>query len=151
MNKRSLLFLLVMLCGLLAFGCAEESKVPAAATSETTGTGDDPTHPASPGGTAVVPDATGGATVEVLLADGRIALPTQAVPPGPAVLTVTNGGKETHNLHVEGPGVAVAGDPLPAGNTRPIDVTFQAGTYTFYCPIQDHRTKGEEATLTITR
>lgn len=147
------------MCAALVIACGKDEKeepwlgeaTPNPTATETTGTGDDPTHPASPGGTAVVPDVTGGATVMVMLEDGRIALPTQPIAPGPAVLTVTNGGRETHDLHVEGPGVSVAGDPLPAGGTRPIDVTFQAGTYTFYCPVLDHRTKGEEATLTVTR
>jgi hypothetical protein len=153
--KKVLLFLL---CLVLVAGCKKKNEkpwlgeaTPNPTATETTGTGDDPTHPASPGGTAVVPDATGGTTVVVLLEDGHLAVQTQAIPPGPAVLTVTNGGKETHNLTVEGPGVAVTGDPLPAGNTRPIDANFQVGTYTLYCPILDHRTKGEQTTVTITR
>ena len=155
--KRSL-WVLLLLCLALVVACKDEKKetwlgeaTPNPTATETTGTGDDPTHPASPGGTAVVPDATGGTTVNVLLNDGRIAPPTETVPPGPAVITVTNGGKETHNLHIEGPGVSVAGDPLPAGSSRPIDVNFQAGTYTLYCPILDHRDKGEQVTLTIAK
>lgn len=159
MKNRSL-YVLLLLCAVLvlASACKDKNEKPWLAESspqptatETTGTGDNPTHPASPGGTAVVPDVTGGTTVMVMLEDGRIAVPTQPVPPGPAVVTATNSGKETHNLHIEGPGVAVAGDPLPSGSSRPIDVNFQAGTYTLYCPILDHRKKGEEVTLTITR
>lgn len=155
--KRSL-FVLLLLCLALVIACKDEKKetwlgeaTPNPTATETTGTGDNPTHPASPGGTAVVPDVTGGATVTVMLEDGRITPPAEAVAPGPAVVTVTNGGKETHNLHIEGPGVSIAGDPLPSGNSRPIDVNFQAGTYTLYCPILKHRENGEQVTVTITK
>lgn len=107
-------------------------------------------HPASPGGTAVVPDVTGGTTVLVMLEDRRIAVRETAIPPGPAVFTVTNGGDELHNLFIEGPGVnKAAGDPIAENGSRSVAVTLQPGTYTLYCPILDHREKGELATFTV--
>lgn len=124
----------------------------ATANTETTvpSVTDTATSPASPGGTALVPDVEAGTTVVVLLEDGRIAVQTQSIPPGPAVLTVTNGGKTVHNLFVEGEGISrAAGDPIPEGATVTNDVIFKPGTYTFYCPIEQHRQKGEEVTVTI--
>lgn len=110
------------------------------------------THPASPGGEAVVPDVATGATVAVVLEDGSIGAPEQSLAPGPTVITVTNGGKELHNLFVEGEGVqAAAGDPIPAGGSTTLPIELKAGTYTFYCPVLDHRTKGEEITVTVQR
>ena len=150
----------MLLCVLVASACRTETTEATIATDTTTAvpdtvvtaaTADDPTHPASPGGERIIPEATAGSTVVVMVHDGRIVLPTQAIPPGPAVVTVTNQGASTHDLHIEGPGVAVAGEPLPPGVSRPINVNFQSGTYTLYCPILDHRQKGEQATLTIDR
>lgn len=108
------------------------------------------THPASPGGTAVVPSVTGGTTVLVLLNDNSIAVREQAIPPGPAVLTVENRGSDVHNLFIEGEQInRAAGDAIPEGRSATVDVIFRPGTYTLYCPIGDHRQKGEQIQVTI--
>jgi uncharacterized cupredoxin-like copper-binding protein len=108
------------------------------------------THPASPGGTALVPDVSSGTTVVVVLSENTIAAKGQDIPPGPAVLTIENAGKEVHNLFVEGPGVSLAaGDTIAEGASRTMDVVFQAGTYTLYCPVLNHRENGEQTTITV--
>jgi uncharacterized cupredoxin-like copper-binding protein len=67
------------------------------------------------------------------------------------VLTIENTGKETHNLFIEGEGISRAAEQtISAGGSTTLDVMFKPGTYTLYCPILDHRTKGEETTITIT-
>lgn len=105
------------------------------------------TMPAPP---AAQPDTHAGTTVMVTLNDGHIATREAAIPPGPAVLTVVNAGKEVHNLAVEGPGVQATTDAtIDAGGTATINVTFQQGTYTFYCPVLDHRNQGETLTVPI--
>ena len=116
-------------------------------TSETTGA----THPASPGGAALVPETKAGTTVLVTLNDNSLVVQDpDAIPPGPAVFTVTNGGKQVHNLFIEGPGVSkAAGDSMPVGMTANVNVDLAPGTYTLYCPVLDHRTKGEELKLII--
>lgn len=117
-----------------------------------TSTQDEATHPGSPGGTAVVPDVSAGTTVMVLLEDRRIAVRESAIPPGPAVFTVTNGGSELHNLYLEGPGVQkAAGGPIAENGTQTVSAVLQAGTYTLYCPILDHRERGEQTTFTVRR
>ncbi|HYI10736.1 MAG TPA: hypothetical protein VEK57_16870 [Thermoanaerobaculia bacterium] len=157
MKHRSLA-LAILFTSILAVACREETPEEKKTTwmgtsTDTSGTAPDTasaTHPASPGGTALVPEVTAGTTVLVMLNDNSIAVREQAIPPGPAVLTLENGGKDVHNLFVEGPGVSVAaGDALPAGNSSSMEVTFQPGTYTFYCPIGDHRTNGEQVQVTI--
>ena len=108
------------------------------------------THPASPGGTALVPDVTSGTTVLIGLEDTSLALPGQPIPPGPAVLTVENRGSAVHNLFVEGEGInRAAGDNIDPGGSTTVDVLFKPGTYTFYCPVLNHRENGEQATITI--
>ncbi len=157
MKHRSLL-IVFLLASLLVVACRKETPEEKnttwlGTTTDTSGTAPDTasaTHPASPGGTALVPDVAAGTTVLVMLNDNSIAVPQQAIPPGPAVLTVENGGTDVHNLFVEGPGISVAaGDPITEGKSATVEVTFQPGTYTFYCPLGDHRTNGEEAKVTI--
>lgn len=111
---------------------------------------DSAAHPASPGGAALVPDVSSGATVVVVLTEGSIGVQGQTIPPGPAVITVENRGKEVHNLFIEGEGISrAAGDTIAEGSSSTVDVTFKQGTYTFYCPVLNHREQGEEAQVTI--
>lgn len=142
---------LTLLAVILAAACGNEAKDegPWLGANETTGSAQ---HPGSPGGEAVVPEATAGTTVVVILGDGRIALRESAIPRGPAVLTITNGGKGIHDLHVEGPGVQKATDgPIDPGGSRSVSVELQPGTYTLYCPVPGHRDAGEETTFTAGR
>lgn len=158
-SRFSFVALLTLLCLSLFIACGgdkteEQAATGTEATTDPTVTADttaaDATLPGSPGGTAVVPSVSSGTTVVVMLEDGRVALQTQAIPVGPVVFTVTNGGEQLHNLHVEGPGVSVAaGDPIPAKGSRDVSATLQAGTYTLYCPVLDHREGGEQTTITI--
>jgi plastocyanin len=140
------------LASLLMFSAACRSETAAtdtAATAETTDTAT-ATHPASPGGTAVVPDVAAGTTVMIVVTEGSVAVQGQAIPPGPAVITVQNGGRERHNLFIEGEGISrAAGDIIDAGGTRTVDVQFRPGTYTFYCPVLNHRDLGEQTQITI--
>ena len=111
---------------------------------------DSATHPASPGGAAVVPDVSSGSTVIVVLTEGSIGIQGQTIPPGPAVITVENRGKEVHNLFIEGEGISrAAGDTIAEGSSSTVDVTFKQGTYTFYCPVLNHRELGEETKVEI--
>ncbi|HYC88672.1 MAG TPA: hypothetical protein VEO54_05640 [Thermoanaerobaculia bacterium] len=134
----------------LAIACGNrESATDTAATLDTAAT-DSATHPASPGGEALVPDVVSGTTVLVMLSDGSIAVREQSIPPGPAILTVENRGTGVHNLFVEGEGISrAAGDNIDAGGSSTVDVNFKAGNYVMYCPILDHRTKGEEVSVTV--
>jgi len=101
-----------------------------------------------PPGTA--PEVESGATVLVTLNDGSLATQQGSIPQGPVVLTIANAGKEVHGLHVEGPGVSKALDSTVAGGTGgTMEVVFQRGTYELYCPVLDHRTKGESLTVTV--
>jgi hypothetical protein len=147
--------LTAILLTLLLAACRAETPVenePSPATDATTTQSEtaSATHPASPGGTALVPDVTSGTTVLVVLEDNSLGLPGQPIPPGPAVLTIENRGALVHNLFIQGAGIdRAAGDSIEAGKSATLDVLFKPGTYTFYCPIPNHRKNGEEATITI--
>lgn len=142
----------LLLASLLVFAIAcgnKESATDTAATLDTAAI-ETATHPASPGGEALVPDVDSGTTVLVMLSDGSIAVREQSIPAGPAILTVENRGTGVHNLFVEGQGISrAAGDNIGAGGSATVDVNFTAGTYVMYCPVLDHRTKGEEVSVTV--
>lgn len=142
------------LAALLVFAGACRKEAPATAETATVPLVDtdtaSATSTASPGGTALVPDVSAGTTVIVVLNDNSIAVRGETIPPGPAVLTIQNASKNVHNLFIEGEGISrAAGDNIDAGATATTDVIFKPGTYTLYCPILDHRAKGEQTTITI--
>jgi plastocyanin len=158
MKQRSLIVIALVSLSLILFAACRETPEQKKETwmgtsTDTSGTAaatDSATHPGSPGGAALVPDVTSGTTMIVVLEDNSIGVQGQTIPPGPAVLTVTNRGSDVHNLFIEGEGISrAAGDAIPEGGTSTVDVTFKAGTYTLYCPIGDHRTNGEEVKITI--
>jgi plastocyanin len=108
------------------------------------------THPASPGGTALVPSATAGATVLVTVGENTLAVQQTSIAPGPTVFTITNTGKDVHNIFIDGPGVQqAAGSEIPVGATTSVTVNLQAGEYEIYCPMFDHRQRGETAQVTV--
>ena len=90
-------------------------------------------------------------TLIVSIGDGRIAIQDfDRIPPGPAIFTVSNTGEQTHNLFVEGPGVSKAIEqPLAKGGTSSLEANLEAGSYTIYCPVLNHRENGEQMTLVI--
>lgn len=148
MTNWRLILLLVVLAAVLA-GCQNKAENEGSWLGATK-TDDPAQHPGSAGGTAVVPSASAGTTVLVMLEDRHIAVRESAIPPGPAVFTITNGGSELHNLYIEGPGVKTTADgPIEEKGSRSVTADLQAGTYTLYCPILDHRANGETATLTV--
>ena len=146
--KKSLLFASLLV---LSLACAKtETATDTAATAGDTAATETATHPASPGGTALVPDVVAGTTVLVMISDGSIAVREQTIPPGPAVLTIENRGTGVHNLHIEGEGISrAAADSIAQGGTGTLDANLKAGTYTLYCPVMDHRDKGEQVSITV--
>ena len=151
--KHAVSLLLIATTVLFAAACKQENAgtdtAPALLPPQESAT-DSAAHPASPGGRALVPDVDAGTTVLVMLTEGSIAVREQSIPPGPAILTVENRGKEVHNLFIEGQGISrAAGDTIAEGSSSTVDVEFKPGTYTLYCPVLNHREQGEQTTLTI--
>src|SRR2546423_11311521 len=142
--------LIAILAALLLAACPSKHDNAVSTMDITTDTAT-ATHPASPGGAALVPETKAGTTVLVTLNDNLIALENpDGIPPGPSVLTVKNIGTQVHNLYIEGPGMdKAASDSFVPGKVVDVNVDFQPGTYTLYCPILDHRKKGEELKLVI--
>lgn len=100
--------------------------------------------PGSGAGAAAQP-----ADIDVQLTEYEIRMP-EATPAGPHRFRIANAGKTNHNFAIEGPGVTqkMAND-LTRGDSGEIVVTLQPGSYTIYCPVDGHRGKGMQRTLTV--
>jgi plastocyanin len=93
--------------------------------------------------------------LKVELADFSFNPKTPTVRAGEKInFTLQNVGRFPHNLTIQGPGGAttnVAAANVPAGQTGSGSYTFSApGTYTFWCPVGQHRANGMEGTFQVT-
>jgi uncharacterized cupredoxin-like copper-binding protein len=87
--------------------------------------------------------------VDVQLTEYGIQMP-DTLPSGQQRLKVANAGKENHNFIIEGPGVSTKlTNDLTRGDTAEIVVDLKPGSYTVYCPVDGHRGKGMQRTVTV--
>jgi plastocyanin len=95
------------------------------------------------GGEAAIP------IVEVKLTEFTIEMPT-TVPPGPVTFSVTNAGTMEHNFEIKSQGIEKKFDTsLKAGETRTLKADLTDGTYTIYCPLDDHKARGMHLELKV--
>jgi plastocyanin len=96
----------------------------------------------------------GGATTLDLAADPGGALKfdktSLEAPAGSVTINFTNDASIPHNVTVDGPGVEdEATDTITQSSATLELADLQAGDYTFYCSVGNHRQAGMEGTLTI--
>ena len=97
---------------------------------------------------AVTPDPDA-RRVDVTLSNDKIDMPT-SLEPGKTAFVVKNAGNEKHNFVVRGKdGTHKFMVDLQPDETKVLHVQLKHGTYTAYCPLDGHRKKGMEATLTV--
>jgi uncharacterized cupredoxin-like copper-binding protein len=143
--------------GVLALALAGCSGDASTATGSSAATGGGPassaTAPEAGGSSAAsqsVPDTAAATTVTAIESEFAIDLSRKALPAGTYAVTVTNSGKGTHSLTIEGPGgVDVTSKTLHGGESTTMTVTLQPGTYEVYCPIGNHRSMGMDTSLTV--
>jgi uncharacterized cupredoxin-like copper-binding protein len=69
---------------------------------------------------------------------------------GTYTFKVTNNGQIGHALEIEGHGVEQKTSTIEPGKTATLQVDLaKAGSYEVYCPIDDHKSKGMKASLTV--
>jgi uncharacterized cupredoxin-like copper-binding protein len=87
--------------------------------------------------------------IEVQLLEYEIRMP-DTLKAGVQHFPIENAGKMNHNFAIEGNGVSekLASD-LTRGNTTDLFISLGPGTYTVYCPIDKHRGRGMQRTITI--
>jgi hypothetical protein len=94
------------------------------------------------------PDPMQTQVVTVSLTEYRITLDPTEVHPGTVTLEVSNDGRKTHALAIEGS--AVRTPDLDPGRATTLTFIAEAGrTYTLYCPMDQHRMLGMEARLPV--
>jgi uncharacterized cupredoxin-like copper-binding protein len=69
---------------------------------------------------------------------------------GTVTIRVTNDGQIDHALEVEGQGVEEETETIAPGESAELTVDLtKTGAYEIYCPIDGHREKGMEGSLTV--
>jgi plastocyanin len=111
--------------------------------------GDQPT--ATP--TATEPAASAGGETLKIAADpgGAKKFTTSSLTASPGTVTVQfeNKSQVPHAVAIEGNAVDVKGAVVTGQDAPPLTVDLKPGTYTFYCPVGDHRAEGMEGKLTV--
>jgi plastocyanin len=112
------------------------------------------------GGAASTPEATedsssgggGGGEALTLTADPGGSISWEpgelSAPAGSLTITLVNESSVPHAVEVEGNGVEEESETVTGGETE-LTVDLEAGEYTFYCPVGQHRQNGMEGTLTV--
>jgi len=60
-----------------------------------------------------------------------------------------SGNQLPHAVEVEGGGVEQESGTIEPGDTTTVTANLRPGTYTFYCPVGNHRQQGMVGTLTV--
>ena len=74
---------------------------------------------------------------------------TLSAKPGKVTIVMQNPSALPHDVAIEGNGVDVTGKTVNQGGTSTATANLKAGTYTFYCSVDNHRQAGMEGTLTV--
>ena len=67
---------------------------------------------------------------------------------GTVTINFDNPSTTPHAVEIEGNGVEEGSDTVTSSKTS-VTADLKAGTYTFYCPVGNHRAEGMEGKLTI--
>jgi plastocyanin len=133
--RRPLLAALAAVVALAVAGCGDDEETDTAAE-----------EPA--GDTTAQQTEGGGSTVDIGGVEYAFE-PSDATvdEAGPVTIEFTNDGQVGHALEVEE--LEESTDTIDAGESTTLDVDLDAGEYTIYCPVGDHREQGMEGTLTV--
>lgn len=102
------------------------------------------------GGTTSTPVAVSGKKIDVTEKDFSITVVGgSTVKPGTYTFVVTNKGPSSHNLTINGPGVAGKATPTFAPGTQTLTVTLKKGTYDLFCSVPGHRALGMDTKLHV--
>ena len=117
--------------------------------------GDDEEPAATPAATAEEPAAGGGGSGDTLAvsspADGSLKFDQTELtaPAGTVTIDYDNPSGVPHAVAIEGDGVDAVGETVTDAKAPPLTAELKAGTYTFYCPVGQHREAGMEGQLTV--
>ena len=138
---------------LISLAAAIVIAVTVAACGSSSGGGS--SAPAAGGGAsapATSASGGGGTSIPVTLKDFSIsATGVSSLKPGTVTFVVSNQGPSSHNLTVNGPGVAnAATSTFASGGTQNLTVTLKKGTYDLFCSVPGHKAAGMDMHITVT-
>jgi plastocyanin len=126
-------------------GCGGDDEESGSSESAATAT---PTETAAASG-----DGGGGGGETLTLSapeDGSLSFDKSelSAPAGTVTIEFDNPATVPHAVEIEGNGVEEKSETVTGGNTS-VSADLQAGEYTYYCPVGNHRAGGMEGTLTV--
>ena len=125
---------------LAACGSASSSSTPSTTTAAGGGGG----------GTTSAPVAVSGKKIDVTEKDFSITVAGgSTVKPGTYTFVVANKGPSSHNLTIDGPGVAGKATPTSGPGTQTLTVTLKKGTYDLFCSVPGHKALGMDTKLHV--
>src|SRR3954470_3957996 len=68
---------------------------------------------------------------------------------GKVTIEFANESQLPHAVEIEGNGVEESTETVTGADAPPLTVDLKPGTYTYYCPVGDHRAEGMEGKLTV--
>jgi len=101
----------------------------------------------SAAGPSIPTEAPQADTVEVVLEEGAVELPSTASA-GSVTFVVENAGQKAHGVALSGPVETQLDERLKAGQGATFTSTLKAGTYEVYCPVEGH-SKDERTKLNV--
>jgi plastocyanin len=102
------------------------------------------------GGTTSTPVAVSGKKIDVTEKDFSITVAGgSTVKPGTYTFVVVNKGPTSHNLTIDGPGVAGKATPTSGPGTQTLTVTLKKGTYDLFCSVPGHKALGMDTKLQV--
>jgi len=132
---------------------AGTSNAPASPTTAPTATTPPSPTAAAPAGADLGPTpASGEASVQVVqvdLAEFTITFDTSTFKAGPVQFKVTNTGKLPHALEIKGQGLDEKTAILAPGQSAALNVKLTPGTYEVWCPVDAHKDRGMDTTITV--
>src|SRR5690242_9377050 len=102
------------------------------------------------GGSTSTPVAVSGKKIDVTEKDFSITVAGgSTVKPGAYTFVVVNKGPTSHNLTIDGPGVAGKATPTSGPGTQTLTVTLKKGTYDLFCSVPGHKALGMDTKLQV--
>jgi plastocyanin len=143
MQRITWILALLLSAGALAAGCGddEDEGGGGGAASTPEATEEAPAEDSGGGGEALTLTADPGGNIS--WEPGELTAPA-----GSVTIKLVNESDVPHAVEVEGNGVEEESETITAGETE-LTVDLEAGEYTFYCPVGQHRQNGMEGTLTV--
>jgi plastocyanin len=144
MQRITWILVLLLSAGvLLAAGCGddEDEGGGGGAASTPEATEEAPAEDAGAGGEALTLTADPGGNIS--WEPGELSAPA-----GSVTIKLVNESDVPHAVEVEGNGVEEESETITGSETE-LTVDLEAGEYTFYCPVGQHRQNGMEGTLTV--